>query len=110
CDGRLRSIARIAASSPILLPKLDGSPPHGPAAAASLRLHRTLPAVEGGAATFRPALGSRNQARWPSVEGAAGRLTRPLLCAQRSRPGGALCGCYQGLSATLFKCDPCSQS
>jgi len=41
---------------------LHGYPPrHGPAAA-SLRLHRTVPAVEGGAATVRPALGPRNQA------------------------------------------------
>ena len=30
--------------------------------APSLRLHRTVPAVEGGAAAVRPALGSRNQA------------------------------------------------
>ena len=31
---------------------------HGLAATASLRLHRTVPAVEGGATAFRPALGS----------------------------------------------------
>jgi hypothetical protein len=34
-------------------------PPHGHGLAASLWHHQTLPAVEGGAATVRPALGSR---------------------------------------------------
>ena len=47
--------------------------------AASLRLHRTVPAVEGGSAAVRPALGSRNQARRLSADGAPGRLAGPLL-------------------------------
>ena len=33
--------------------------------APSLRLHRTVPAVEGGTTTVRPAVGSRNQPRLP---------------------------------------------
>src|ERR1700676_437149 len=52
--------------------------------APSLRLHRTLPAVEGGPATVRPALGSRNQARGLSADGAPGWLAGALLHPQRS--------------------------
>jgi len=42
--------------------------------APSHRLHRTVPAVEGGAATVRPAVGPRNQARWLPIDGTPGRL------------------------------------
>jgi hypothetical protein len=40
--------------------------------AASLRLHRTVPAVEGGAATVRPAVGPRNQSMTATGDGAPG--------------------------------------
>ena len=50
---------------------------------ASLRLHQTVPAVEGGPTAFRPALGSRNQARRLSADGAPGWPARPLLHPQR---------------------------
>ena len=39
-------------------------------------------AVEGGPATIRPAVGSRNQARRLSADGPPGRLAGPLLHAQ----------------------------
>ena len=52
-------------------------------AAAILRLHRTVPAVEGGAATVRPVLGPRNQARRLPADGAPGWRARPLLHTQR---------------------------
>ena len=48
-----------------------------------LRLYRTVPAVEGGPASIRPAVGSRNQVRRLSVDGAPGWLARPLLHTQR---------------------------
>jgi hypothetical protein len=38
-----------------------------------------VPAVEGGPTTIRPIVGSRNQARRLSVDGAPGWLARPLL-------------------------------
>ena len=83
-----------------------GAPPacHG----LCLRLHRTVPAVEGGAATVRPAVGSRNQARRLSVDGAPGWLARPLLHAQRLRLGGPLPGIVDAanrIQATSFLID-----
>ena len=54
---------------------------HGPASP-SLRLHRTVPAVEGGPATVRPAVGPRNQARWLSADGAGGDAHRVFTAAQ----------------------------
>ena len=41
-----------------------------------LRLHPTMLAVEGGPATDRPAVGSRNQARWLRAHGAPGERIR----------------------------------
>src|SRR5262245_1677915 len=57
---------------------------HGPAA--SLRLHRTVPVVEGVATTVRPGLAPRNQARRLSAHGAPGwfALRRHLNTDQRS--------------------------
>jgi hypothetical protein len=54
----------------------------GPASAA-LRLHRTVPAVKGGAVTVRSAVGSRGQARRLPADGAPGWLARSLLHTQR---------------------------
>jgi hypothetical protein len=51
--------------------------------AAVLRLHRTVPAIEGGPAAHRPALGSRKQARRLPADGAPGWPARPLLHTQR---------------------------
>jgi hypothetical protein len=50
----------------------------------SLRLHRTVPAVEGGPAAVRPIVGSRNQARRLSADGAPGWLAGRLLHARVS--------------------------
>ena len=58
-DGRLRNIARTASFSSLPRPKLDGRRHWHQGTV--FRLHRTVPAVEGGAATVRPALGSRDQ-------------------------------------------------
>ena len=49
----------------------------------ALRLHQTLPAVEGIPPADRLAMGSRNEARRVSADGAPGRLAHPLLDAQR---------------------------
>ena len=67
--------------------------PHGHRlGAAPLQLHRALPALEGGAAAVRAALGSRNQVRRLSADGAPGWLAGPLLHARRLRLGGPLPG------------------
>ena len=52
--------------------------------ATALRLHRTVPAVEGGPTADSFAVGSRNQARWLSAAAAPGWLAGPLLHAHGS--------------------------
>ena len=54
---------------------------HGLAAAASPRLHGTVPAVEGGPTAFRPTVGSRNEA-WRACDQLRGRAQRPRSSAR----------------------------
>ena len=52
--------------------------------AASFRLHRTVPAVEGGPATIRAIVGSRNYSRRLPADGAPGWRAGPLFHAKRA--------------------------